>query len=75
MLIRDLYFFEEKKRNHNQMRLKAEKEKNKLVNLSIKEKRSLRAQYKAQAHDEREAKRAADSNMKEYQDRVNTLRD
>jgi len=29
------------------MRLKAEKEKNKLVNLSIKEKRSLRAQHKA----------------------------
>jgi len=56
------------------MRLKAEKEKNRLVNLSIKEKRSLRAQYKAQAHDEREAKRAVDSNM-EYQDRVDTLRD
>lgn len=57
------------------MRLKAEKGKNRLVNLSIEKKRSLRVQYKAQARDEREAKRAADSNMKKYQDRVNTLRD
>jgi len=57
------------------MRLETEKEKNRLVNLSIEEERSLRAQYKTQADDEREARKVAESNMREYQNRANALRD
>jgi hypothetical protein len=48
------------------MRLEVEKEKNKLTNLIIEEKRSLRVQYKARDDDEREARRAVESDMREY---------
>jgi hypothetical protein len=55
-----------KKKDHNKMRLEVEKEKNKFTNLIIEEKRSLRAQYKARDDDEREARRAVESDMREY---------
>jgi hypothetical protein len=46
--------------------LKVEKEKNMLANHNIEEERSLRVEYKSQDDDEREARRAAKSDMKEY---------
>jgi hypothetical protein len=48
--------------------LEVEKEKNKLVNLSIKEETRLRAQYLAQANDEREVQKIVESYMRDYQD-------
>ena len=48
------------------MWLEVEKVKNKLTNLIIEEKRSLRAQYKAQDDDERKARKAVESNIREY---------
>jgi hypothetical protein len=48
--------------------LEVEKEKNKLVNLSIQEEIRLRAQYIAQANDEREVRKIVESYMRDYQD-------
>jgi hypothetical protein len=45
-----------------------------LTNLTIEEERSLRAQYKFQDDNEREAKKTVESNMREYS-RANALRD
>jgi hypothetical protein len=66
-----------KKRDHNKIRLetKKKKKKNRLATLNIKEERSLRAQYKAQDNDEKEARRAFESNIRKYQNRENALRD
>jgi hypothetical protein len=57
---------EEKKRDHNQKRLEVERLKNRLANLTIEEEKSLRAQYKMQANNEREARKADESDIGEY---------
>ena len=64
------------KKEMDQYKLKweAEKEKNRLAELTIEEERSLRTRYQVQADDEREAKRIAESDMKEYLDRINGMR-
>jgi len=63
-----------KKRDLNRIRLETKK-KNRLTTFNIKEERSLRAQYKAQDNDEKDARRAFESNIREYQNRKNALRD
>jgi hypothetical protein len=40
--------------------------KNRLANLTIEEEKSLRAQYKMQANNEREARKADESDIGEY---------
>ena len=60
---------------HNGMRLETKKKNNRLDNPSIEEERSLRARYKAQVNNEREARRAIKSYMRSYQNRVHTSRD
>jgi hypothetical protein len=72
-----LITFLKKKRDHNKIRLetKKKKKKNRLATLNIKEERSLRAQYKAQDNDEKEARREFESNIRKYQNRENALRD
>ena len=55
-----------KKRDHNQKRLEVERLKNRLANLTIEEEKSLRAQYKMQANNEREARKADESDIGEY---------
>jgi hypothetical protein len=57
-----------KKLDNSRKRLEVEKEKNKLVNLSIEEEIRLRAQYIAQANDEREVRKIVESYMRDYQD-------
>jgi len=64
-----------KEKDHNIMKLEAEKEKNILANLTIEEERSLGAQYKIQVDDEREAKKAVESDMREHLSKANSLRD
>jgi chromosome segregation ATPase len=63
-----------KERDQYKLKWEAEKEKNRLAELTIEEERSLRTQYQVQADDEREAKRIAESDMKEYLDRINGMR-
>lgn len=46
-----------------------------LANHNIEEERSLRVEYKSQDDDEREARRAAKSDMKEYQDIAKAMRE
>ena len=60
---------------HNGMRLETKKKNNRLDNPSIEEERSLKARYKAQVNNEREARRAIKSYMRSYQNRVHTSRD
>jgi hypothetical protein len=60
---------------HNGIRLETKKKNNRLDNPSIEEERSLRARYKAQVNNEREARRAIKSYMRSYQNRVHTSRD
>jgi hypothetical protein len=64
-----------KEKDHNIMKLEAEKEKNILANLTIEEERSLGAQYKIQVDDEREARKAVESDMGEHLSKANSLRD
>ena len=56
------------------MKWEAEKGKNRLAYLTIEEERSLRTRYQVQADDEREARRIGESNMKEYLDKINGMR-
>jgi hypothetical protein len=63
-----------KERDQYKLKWEAEKEKNRLVDLTIEEERSLRTRYQVQANDEREARRIAESDMKEYLDRINGMR-
>jgi hypothetical protein len=63
-----------KERDQYKLKWEAEKEKNRLVDLTIEEERSLRTRYQVQANDEREARRRAESDMKEYLDRINGMR-
>ena len=56
------------------MKWEAEKGKNRLADLTIEEERSLRTRYQVQADDEREARRIGESNMKEYLDKINGMR-
>ena len=63
-----------KERDQYKLKWEAEKEKNRLVDLTIEEERSLRTRYQVQADDEREARRIAESDMKEYLDRINGMR-
>jgi chromosome segregation ATPase len=64
------------KKEMDQYKLKweAEKEKNRLAELTIEEERSLRTRYQVQADNEREARRIAESDMKEYLDKINGMR-
>lgn len=55
-----------KERDSNRKRLEIEKEENMLANHNIEEERSLRVQYKSQDDDEREVRKAAKSDMREY---------
>lgn len=75
MLTNSQQLFLRKKRDHNQKRLEVEREKNRLANLTIEEGKSLRAQYKVQANNKREARKADESDMGEYQNKANALRD
>jgi len=63
-----------KERDQYKLKWEAEKEKNRLAELTIEEERSLRTRYHVQANDEREAKRIVESDMKEYLDRINGMR-
>jgi chromosome segregation ATPase len=63
-----------KERDQYKLKWEAKKEKNRLAELTIEEERSLRTRYQVQADDEREAKRIAESDMKEYLDRINGMR-
>jgi predicted DsbA family dithiol-disulfide isomerase len=56
------------------LKWEAEKGKNRLADLTIEEERSLRTRYQVQANDEREARRIGESNMKEYLDKINGMR-
>jgi chromosome segregation ATPase len=56
------------------LKWEAEKEKNRLAELTIEEERSLRTRYQVQADNEREARRIAESDMKEYLDKINGMR-
>jgi len=62
-------------RDNNRKRLESKKEKNKLVNLNIKENRRLKAQCMAQVDDERGVRKAIESNMSGYQNRTHALRE
>jgi hypothetical protein len=64
-----------KKRDNVKKRFRVQKEKNRLVNLNIEEERRLRTPYMAQADDEREVRKAVESNMRDYQDITNGLRE
>jgi len=61
-----------KERAHKRMRLETRKKNNRLDNPNIEEERSLRARYKAQVNNEREARRAIKSYMRSNQNRINT---
>jgi chromosome segregation ATPase len=63
-----------KERDQYKLKWEAEKEKNKLADLTIEEERSLRTRYHMQAEDEREARRVAESDMKGYLDKINGMR-
>lgn len=64
-----------KEKNHYKLKWKAEKENIRLIDLIIEEERSLRARYQVQANNEKEARKAVESDIKEYINRANTLRD
>jgi len=51
-------------------KVKVEKEKNRVVQLDIEEERRIRAQYMVQLEKERSARKAAESDMRDYQKRV-----
>ncbi|XP_061953586.1 GRIP domain-containing protein RUD3-like [Populus nigra] len=63
-----------KERDQYKSKWEAEKEKNRLADLTIEEEIRLRTRYQMQAEDEREARRATESNMKEYLDKINGMR-
>ena len=63
-----------KKRDHYKLKWEAKREKNRLVDLTIEEENNLRTRYQVQADDEREARRIAESDMKEYLDKINDMR-
>jgi chromosome segregation ATPase len=63
-----------KERDQYKLKWEAEKEKNRLADLTIEEERRLRTRYQIQAEDEREARRVAESDMKEYLDKINGMR-
>jgi len=47
-------------------KVEVEKEKNRLVQLDIEEERRIRAQYMVQLEEERSARKAAESDMRDY---------
>lgn len=59
-----------KGRNLLLKKVEVEKEKNRLANLDIEEERKVRAQYMLQLEKERSARRAAESDMRDYQKRA-----
>jgi hypothetical protein len=56
------------------MKLKAKKDKNRLVNLTIKEEKSLKAQYEVQIDDEKKVRKEVVSDMREYLSKATALR-
>lgn len=56
------------------MKLKAKKDKNRLVNLTIKEEKSLKAQYEVQIDDEKKIRKEVVSDMREYLSKATALR-
>jgi len=56
------------------MKLKAKKDKNRLVNLIIKEEKSLKAQYEVQIDDEKKVRKEVVSDMREYLSKATALR-
>jgi hypothetical protein len=59
-----------KERNKLTKKLEDEKEKNQLAEIDIEEERRIMAQYMVQLEEERSARKAAESDMREYQKRV-----
>lgn len=53
-------------------KVEVEKEKNRLVQLDMEEKRRIRAQYMVQLEEERSTKKAAESDIRDYQKRVDS---
>src|SRR3990172_4435860 len=51
-------------------KIEVEKEKNRLAQLDIEEERRIRAQYMVQLEEERSARKAAESDMRDYQKRA-----
>ena len=51
-------------------KVEVEKERNRLAKLDIEEERNVRAQYMMQLEEERSARRAAESDMRDYQKRA-----
>ena len=47
-------------------KVEVEKEKNRVVQLDIEEERRIRAQYMVQLEEERSARKAAESDMRDY---------
>jgi chromosome segregation ATPase len=63
-----------KERDQYKLKWEAEKKKNRLADLTVEEEKSLKTRYQVQAEDEREARRIAESDMKEYLDKINGMR-
>ena len=63
-----------KERDQYKLKWEAEKEKSRITDLAIEEEKRLRTRYQMQAEDEREARRLAESDMKEYLDKMNAMR-
>jgi chromosome segregation ATPase len=63
-----------KERNGLTNKLEEEKEKNRLVEIDIEEERKIRVQYIVQIEEERSARKAAESEMRDYQKRAETLK-
>jgi len=59
-----------KERSGHTKKLEDQKEKNRLAEIDIEEERKIRAQYIVQLEEERSARKAAESNMRDYQKRV-----
>ena len=55
-------------------KVKVEKEKNRLAQLDIEEERRIKAQYMVQLEEERSARKAAESDMRDYQKRAESLK-
>ena len=55
-------------------KVEVEKEKNRLVELDIEEERRIKAQYMVQLEEERSARKAAESDMRDYQKRAESLK-
>ena len=64
-----------KERDHYKEKWETEKEKGRVAGLIIEEEKELKAQYKAQAENEFEARRATESDVKRYLTLANSLGD